>query len=96
MKKINYVNYFTWSFLVLCLFLSSTAFAASSGIEGMLVDVTDYISSTLIPAAGILGVGIGGTMYAVGSPRGFDVVKYSAIGAIIGKGGIETVQALFF
>lgn len=96
MKKIDYVKCFTWSFLTFFLLIATNVFAASSGIEGMLVDVTDYISSTLIPAAGITGVALGGTMYALGSPRGFDVVKFSVIGVIVGKGGIETVQALFF
>lgn len=97
MKKISYSKYFTCAVLsVLMIVLSSNVFAATTGIEGMLVDVTNYISTTLIPAAGITGVAIGGVMYALGSPLGFDIVKYAAIGAIIGKGGIVTMQSLFF
>lgn len=70
--------------------------AASGGVEDLLVDFSDYLSTRLIPAAGMTGVAIGGVMAGLGSPKGIDVVKFSIIGGIIGTAGAQTLSALFF
>lgn len=70
--------------------------AHAEGVEDLLVDFSDYLSTRLIPAAGMVGVGVGGIMAGLGSPAGVDVVKYSVIGAIIGTAGAQTLSALFF
>ncbi len=70
--------------------------AASGGVEDLLLDFSDYLSTRLIPAAGMTGVAIGGVMAGLGSPTGIEVVKYSIIGGIIGTAGTQTLSALFF
>jgi len=82
-------------FITLTLFLlSKNSFAA--GVEDLLVDLSDYLSSRLIPTATAVGVGVGGIMAGLGSPKGVEVVKYSVIGGVIGTAGAETISALFF
>lgn len=68
----------------------------AEGVEDLLVDFSDYLSTRLIPAAGMAGVGVGGIMASLGSPKGIEVVKYSIIGGIIGTAGSQTLSALFF
>ena len=53
--------------------IANTSYAA--GVEDLLVDFSDYLSTRLIPAAGAVGVGIGGIMAGLGSPQGMDVIK---------------------
>lgn len=82
--------------LVLLLLGCGMAKAASGGVEDLLVDFSDYLSTRLIPAAGMTGVAIGGIMAGLGSPQGIEVVKYSIIGGIIGTAGAQTISTLFF
>lgn len=70
--------------------------AHAEGVEDLLVDFSDYISTRLIPAAGMVGVGIGGLMSGLGSEKGIEVVKLSIIGGVIGTAGAQTLSALFF
>ena len=77
-----------------CVLLSRYSYAA--GVEDMLVDLSDYLSSRLIPAASAAGIGIGGIMAALGSPKGVEVIKYSIIGGVLGTAGAETITMLFF
>lgn len=81
-------------FLATCLLISHQVLAA--GVEDLLSDFSDYISSRLIPAAGAVGVGVGGVMTGLGSPKGVEVIKYSIIGGVVGTAGAETLRALFF
>lgn len=82
---------FVFAFLICGL-----AHAAGGGVEDLLVDFSDYLSTRLIPAAGMTGVAIGGIMAGLGSPQGIEVVKYSIIGGIIGTAGAQTLSTLFF
>lgn len=79
---------------LICFFVSDTSFAA--GVEDLLVDLSDYLSSRLIPTASAVGIAAGGIMAGFGNPTGIEVVKYSVIGGIIGTAGAETISALFF
>lgn len=77
-------------------FLACRMAHAQGGVEDMLVDLSDYLSTRLIPAAGMVGVGIGGIMAGFGSPKGIEVVKWSVAGGIIGTAGAQTLSAIFF
>jgi len=81
---------FTVSLLIVC----HSSYAA--GVEDLLVDFSDYISSRLVPAASIVGVGTGAVVWGFGSPLGWQIIKYSIIGGVVGTAGAETLQALFF
>jgi len=80
----------------IALLLASNSFAASGGVEDLLVDFTDYLSSRIIPATGALGVITGGALMSVGNEMGGTIVKYSILGSVIGVGGAKTISTLFF
>ncbi|MBU0506651.1 hypothetical protein KJ708_11720 [bacterium] len=81
--------------ITVCLLIICHA-SYAAGVEDLLVDFSDYISSKLIPAASIVGVGTGAVVWGFGSPLGWQIIKYSIIGGIVGTAGAETLQALFF
>lgn len=85
-----------WYAATLCLALITSRLAHAEGVEDLLVDFSDYLSTRLIPAAGMVGVGVGGIMAGLGSPQGLEIVKYSIIGGVIGTAGAQTLSALFF
>ena len=93
-KRIIYQMLMMFILMAFCILVSGSAYAA--GVEDMLVDLSDYLSSRLIPAASAAGIGIGGIMAALGSPKGVEVIKYSIIGGILGTAGAETISMLFF
>lgn len=70
--------------------------AHAEGVEDLLVDFSDYLSTRLIPAATMVGVGLGGIMAGFGSQKGIEIVKWSVAGGIIGTAGAQTLSALFF
>ena len=77
-------------------FLACNSYASSGGVEDLLVDFSDYLSSRIIPATGALGVVTGGALMSVGNEMGGTIVKYSILGSVIGIGGAKTISALFF
>lgn len=82
-------------FLLSLVVVHHPAFAAN-GVEDLLTDFSSYISTRVIPAVSGIGMGIGGIMAALGSPKGIEVVKYSLFGGVIGTAGEETIRSLFF
>lgn len=70
--------------------------AHAEGVEDLLIDFSDYLSTRLIPAAAMVGVGLGGIMAGFGSQNGIEIVKWSVAGGIIGTAGAQTLSALFF
>lgn len=82
--------------IIICLLVFASNIAHAKGVEDLLVDFSDYLSTRLIPAAAMVGIGVGGIMAGFGSPQGIEVVKYSVIGGIIGTAGATTISALFF
>lgn len=89
-------NKFALFGLVFCASMLAGHMAHAKGVEDLLVDFSDYLSTRLIPAAGMTGVAVGGIMASIGSPKGIEVIKYSIIGGIIGTAGAQTMSALFF
>lgn len=85
-----------WTLLIMCVVVFVSHVAHARGVEDLLVDFSDYLSTRLIPAAGMVGIGVGGIMASLGSPQGLDIVKFSIIGAVIGTAGAQTISALFF
>ncbi len=82
--------------IMLCAAIFVSTVAEAKGVEDMLVDFSDYLSTRLIPSSAMVGVGVGGIMSGLGSPKGVEVVKYSIIGGVIGTAGATTLSALFF
>lgn len=96
MRKSNYQRQLFWFALTVVSCLLVANFGWAKGVEDQLVKASDWISTKLIPAAAACGVGIGGVMAGFGSPLGWDIVKWSAAGGIIGTAGAETLKGLFF
>lgn len=95
-KFIEPVKNFLPIFLICTLYILSSSSAHAAGVEDLLVDLSDYLSSRLIPTASAVGIGLGGIMTGLGNQNGIEVVKYSVIGGIVGTAGAETISSLFF
>ncbi len=82
--------------LIFCALMLATHLAEAKGVEDLLVDFGDYLTTRLIPAAAMVGVGIGSVMLGTGNQKGMEFIKYSIVGGILGTAGALTMASLFF
>ena len=71
--------------------ISHQCFAVSGNIDELMTDFKDFITSTMIPVTGSLGLALGGLYGTFGSSRGMDIAKDAIIGFAIGAAGPATL-----